>query len=104
MTESDRISQDLRTAEGLLVAIQTEQARLDHCSRELVTVRGHYNNRQIEYRELTTKAEVRATASTAIETRLLTGGIAATTKAVEQCPGKVPTSAANQCRTTRGFQ
>lgn len=51
--------QDLRTAEGLLVALQTEQSRLDRCSRELVTVRGHNSNREIEYRELTTRAEVR---------------------------------------------
>ncbi|KAG8929256.1 kinetochore-associated Ndc80 complex subunit nuf2 [Tulasnella sp. 419] len=51
------IEQDFRLAEDLLLAISTEQERLEQCNRDLHDVRTHHNNRQIEYRELKTKAE-----------------------------------------------
>ncbi|KAG8891444.1 kinetochore-associated Ndc80 complex subunit nuf2, partial [Tulasnella sp. 403] len=51
------IEQDFRLAEDLLTAIENEQQRLDQVSQEVHTVRTHINNRQIEHRELTTKAE-----------------------------------------------
>ncbi|KAG8998706.1 kinetochore-associated Ndc80 complex subunit nuf2 [Tulasnella sp. JGI-2019a] len=57
LTQLTNIEQDLRTVEGLLVAIKSEKSRVELCTRELLTVRSHFNNRTIEFRELTTKAE-----------------------------------------------
>ncbi|KAG8885624.1 kinetochore-associated Ndc80 complex subunit nuf2 [Tulasnella sp. 331] len=57
LTQLSNIQQDLETADGLLIAIKSEKARAELCIRELLTVRGHFNNRTIESRELMTKAE-----------------------------------------------
>lgn len=56
---ADHRFQDFRTAENLLTAIRTEQGRVEQCRAELEEVRGHHKSRDIEFRELKTKAAVR---------------------------------------------